>query len=472
MRGYLKTAHSVGASSIDTDTWPASTQVILVGDTIQFDGHTTAYTVTVVGADLGISDGSGELDNITISPVLSENVPDNTAVIAPSPRTITSGIKTAIAAETGTICYFMQFDFEDLRHISSFADSTVSPGVNTKVTTTVAHGWSNGNSVDITQTGGTYDGSAYTISNIGSNYFDIVKVFTVTETGVVTKDATTYLATIPHDISWNSQTWQGVGGLLQFEEVSETSDMQANGVDIVLSGVDQVITTLVLGKAYRGRFVKIWLVHINSSGTIVSDPILIFWGRMNGGFEIEETRDDSLPGTVNVRGKMEDRIASISKVAGIQTNVPSHQQYYSTDKFFSFVPKLVGKRIPWGKVSAGANAKGGFCFITTAVLESKYKGRKEEFNDNCLELRVLRDFRDNYLKELPEGEELLKEYYTIAPKIVEEINKKNNSEYVYDLIYYDLILDVMKLIRDKKYATALTVYKNFVYCLKKTYLND
>ena len=366
----------------------------------------------------------------------------------------------------------MQFDFEDLRHISSFADSTVSPGVKTKVTTTVAHGWSNGNNVDITQTGGTYDGSAYTISNVGTTYFDIVKVFTATETGVVTKDAITYLATTPYDISWNSQTWQGVGGLLQFEEVSETSDMQANGVDIVLSGVDQVVTTLILGKAYRGRFVKIWLSHINSSGTIIVDPLLIFWGRMNGGFEIEETRDDSLPGTVNVRGKMEDRIASISKVAGIQTNVPSHQQYYSTDKFFSFVPKLVGKRIPWGKVSAGANAKGGFCFITTAVLESKYKGKKEEFNDNCLELRVLRDFRDNYLKELPEGEELLKEYYTIAPKIVEEINKKNNSEYVYDLIYYDLILDVMKLIRDKKYATALTVYKNFVYCLKKTYLND
>ena len=471
MRGYLKTAHSVGASSIDTDNWPGSTQVVLVGDTIQFESHTTSYTVTAVGADTGISTSAGELDNITISPVLLENVPDDTAIIAPSPRTIQSDMKTAFGAESGSICYFMQFDFEDLKHISSFADSTVSPGVKTKVTTTVAHNWSDGNSVDITQTGVTYDGSAYTISNIGSTYFDIIKVFTTTETGVVTKDSTTYLATTSHDITWDSQTWQGVGGLLQFEEVSETSDMQANGVDILLSGVDQVVTTLVLGKAYRGRFFKVWLVHINTSGTIITDPLLIFWGRMNGGFEIDETRDVESPGTVNVRGKMEDRVASISKVTGIMTNVVAHQQYYSTDKFFSFIPNLVGKRIPWGKTAVGAGDKGGFCFLTTAVMISKYKGNKELF-DNCYELIILRDFRDTYLSKLPGGETIIKEYYEIAPKIVKKINEQLNSNYIYEVIYKDLIVEVLELIKNKKYIQALSFYRNFVYILKKTYLNE
>ena len=469
MRGYINGAHNSGVTSIASDTWPKNTKVLAVNDVIRFEGHNTDYTVTTITPSTGISDSSGILTSFVISPSLSESVPDNTAIICPSPRTIESGIKTAFEAETGTICYFMQFDFEDLKHITSFTDSTVSPGVNTKVTTTVAHGWTSGN-VDITQTGGTYDGSAYTISNVGSTYFDIVKVFTATETGVVTKDATTYLATTPYDISWNSQTWQGVGGLLQFEEVSETSDMQAGGVDILLSGVDQVITTLVLGKAYRGRFVKVWLVHINTSGNIITDPLLIFWGRMNGGFEIEETRDEELPGTVNVRGKMEDRIASISKVTGIMTNVISHQQYFSTDKFFSFVPKLVGKRIPWGKVVAGAGSKGGFCFITTAVMISKYDGNKELF-DNCYELTILRNFRDNYLIKLPGGEVLIKEYYEIAPKIVEKINQQINSKYIYEIIYNDLIIQVLELIKSKKYIQALSFYRNFIYCLKKAYVN-
>jgi len=469
MRGYLASAASIGAAIIsNSDNWPASTTVLTVGDTIQFESHTTSYTITVVS---GSTSSSGILTSFEFTPTLSENVPDNTAIICPSPRTIESAMKTAVAAETGTICYFMQFDFEDLRHISSFANSSVNPGTKTKVTTTTAHGWTSGN-VGITQTGETYDGSDYAISNVGSDYFDITKVFTATETGVVTKDATTYLSTTTHDISWNSQTWQGVGGLLQFEEVAETSDMQASGIDILLSGVDQVVTTLVLGKAYRGRFVKVWLVHINTSGTIISDPLLIFWGRMNGGFEIEETRNDDTPGTVNVRGKMEDRVASISKVAGIMTNVTSHQHYYPTDKFFSFVPKLVGKRIVWGKVSAGVGAKGGFCFISTATLCSKYENNKELFDDNCHELNVLRDFRDNHLIKLFGGEALIKEYYNIAPLIVNKINQQSNNKYIYEIIYTDLIKEVIKLIESKKYIQATIFYKNFVYCLKKAYLNE
>src|SRR3989304_1570422 len=121
MRGYLNGASSVGASTIvNSDNWPASTTVLAVDSTIQFEGHTTSYTATAVSGD---TNSSGVLASFSFTPNLTENVPDNTAIIAPSPRIITSGMKTAVAAETGTICYFMQFNFEDLRHISSFANA-------------------------------------------------------------------------------------------------------------------------------------------------------------------------------------------------------------------------------------------------------------------------------------------------------------------------------------------------------------
>ena len=123
MRGYLASAASIGAAIIsNSDNWPASTTVLTVGDTIQFESHTTSYTITVVS---GSTSSSGILTSFEFTPTLSENVPDNTAIICPSPRTIESAMKTAVAAETGTICYFMQFDFEDLRHISSFANSAL-----------------------------------------------------------------------------------------------------------------------------------------------------------------------------------------------------------------------------------------------------------------------------------------------------------------------------------------------------------
>src|SRR3989337_2377321 len=119
MRGYLASAASIGASTINnSDNWPADTTVLSVNDIIQFEGNATQYIVTVVS---GNSNGSGILASFSFTPTLVANTDDNTAIICPSPRDLSSGMKTAVAAETGTICYFMQFDFEDLKHISSFA---------------------------------------------------------------------------------------------------------------------------------------------------------------------------------------------------------------------------------------------------------------------------------------------------------------------------------------------------------------
>lgn len=75
---------------------------------------------------------------------------------------------------------------------------------------------------------------------------------------------------------------------------------------------------------------------------------------------------------------------------------------------------------------------GGGCFLTSACVE--YLGKQ----DDCEELNVLRQFRDRYMKELENGETLIKEYYAIAPKIVEMIkaspNKDNYFQYIYETI--------------------------------------
>jgi len=70
--------------------------------------------------------------------------------------------------------------------ITAFANSDVSPGVKTKVTTSVAHGLSNNDKVNIsgvileTQ----YNGTGRTITNVTATTFDIDVVFGDTDTGV------------------------------------------------------------------------------------------------------------------------------------------------------------------------------------------------------------------------------------------------------------------------------------------------
>jgi hypothetical protein len=57
------------------------------------------------------------------------------------------------------------------------------------------------------------------------------------------------------------------------------------------------------------------------------------------------------------------------------------------------------------------------CFLTTACVD--YAG----LSDDCHELTVLREFRDNYVAHQPGGIEMLRDYYDTAPKIVAAINR-------------------------------------------------
>ena len=65
------------------------------------------------------------------------------------------------------------------------------------------------------------------------------------------------------------------------------------------------------------------------------------------------------------------------------------------------------------EVSTDTNAEAGTCFLTTACVEA------ENLSDDCYELNTLRNFRDSYVRGLPEGDAIISEYYDIAPKIIE-----------------------------------------------------
>ena len=159
-----------------------------------------------------------------------------------------------------------------------------------------------------------------------------------------------YLTTAPHNIVWDSKTWQGIGGALGFSVVQESVDLAGNGVDIIVSGVDQTIINKILERKYIGRLVKIWMAKLDANQLVLADPVLIFFGRMNGGFKIDEQRgEEGRPGSVTITCRATDRMGDFSRVVGIQTNVPQHQKYFPRDRFFSFVASLRGKNINWGK---------------------------------------------------------------------------------------------------------------------------
>lgn len=107
-----------------------------------------------------------------------------------------------------------------------------------------------------------------------------------------------------------------------------------------------------------------------------------------------------------------------------------------------------------------------WCFITTAVCDTLGK------SDNCLELTIFRNFRDNWLVFQPEGEKDIKEYYRIAPEIVSNINLLENRNEIYRMIWEKHLNYCFFLIRNKEFEKARRVYKEMVLELSKEFFEE
>lgn len=100
------------------------------------------------------------------------------------------------------------------------------------------------------------------------------------------------------------------------------------------------------------------------------------------------------------------------------------------------------------------------CFLTTACMKHFHK----QFDDNCYELKVLRWFRDKFVSK-----EDIEHYYEIAPIIIENINKLDNCNELYNEIYENVILLCVKAIENSKYNLAYSIYKNSILNLEEEY---
>ena len=110
------------------------------------------------------------------------------------------------------------------------------------------------------------------------------------------------------------------------------------------------------------------------------------------------------------------------------------------------------------------NPNSGGCYLTSACVEAR------GLPDDCEELTILRDFRDNWLKQQPGGAEEIAEYYATAPQIVTEINKRADARAIWDALYDVLVAPCVKLIQAGAMEQARERYRGVALELKEKYI--
>ena len=100
--------------------------------------------------------------------------------------------------------------------------------------------------------------------------------------------------------------------------------------------------------------------------------------------------------------------------------------------------------------SSGSN--GSFCFISTVICE--YFGKA----DDCAELNTLRDYRDNWLRNQPEGQQLIAEYYNNAPLIVSKLKASADYETYCQYLWDNYLQPCLMFIANKQYESCKELY--------------
>ena len=77
------------------------------------------------------------------------------------------------------------------------------------------------------------------------------------------------------DITVDSIVYTGAGEMLSFSEISEDNEISANGVTVILAGLDSTAKDLALDQEYQYRKAEINLGSLNNYSTIQSYKLFV-----------------------------------------------------------------------------------------------------------------------------------------------------------------------------------------------------
>ena len=156
--------------------------------------------------------------------------------------------------------------------------------------------------------------------------------------------ATTRLTDSPRNIIWSGNTYQAVGHFLNFSEVEETSEFQVHSMTGTLSGVNQTFVSLFLSESYLDRTVNLYKAFLDTAEAVITDPVLIFSGRISG-VSINEDPDG---GTCTIAMEAASQWVDFERRPGRHGTDSEQQIYFPGDKGFEFASEVT-KEIKWGK---------------------------------------------------------------------------------------------------------------------------
>ena len=148
------------------------------------------------------------------------------------------------------------------------------------------------------------------------------------------------------DFEWVAagKTFLGAGQALEVSPVEESQRVEANGIEITLSGVSTSIISYALSENYRNRRVRVWVAFFDlDTEQLIADPVPVFAGRMDI-MKITDAGDSA-----QVRLTCESRLVDLRRPRERRYTAEDQKELYPDDRGLNYVAGLQDREVAWGK---------------------------------------------------------------------------------------------------------------------------
>lgn len=158
---------------------------------------------------------------------------------------------------------------------------------------------------------------------------------------------TLYLTNWDQSIDWDGHTWQALSITPRISNMSESSNLESQALDISLSPISSEMLSLALGQVdeYRGKPCSIYMAVLDDNFAQLGDPILRWYGYMDTMTIATNSDESGMSGAINLR--CETGMHSLSRLKTYRMNNAQQQSRVPGDKGFEYVERLMAEPYTW-----------------------------------------------------------------------------------------------------------------------------
>lgn len=152
------------------------------------------------------------------------------------------------------------------------------------------------------------------------------------------------LTTCYKDITYNSETYDASGFLIQVPTIDDDLDLKINKYQFALSAVNQANTAAFLLDVPYYKKIELFKFWLDSDGAMIDSPVSIWAGYFAGfGNEMNQSK-----GSSEMKIKAVGEFVDFDRVNGRQTNNESQQRIFSGDTGLRHSETQYSK-LSWGR---------------------------------------------------------------------------------------------------------------------------